>query len=130
MGILQFHDSAVLTPSSDIPQGTITCHLEHEHADRYAVLAALEVVKTYFQDLVECQQLKRCKVCGQLYFCDFQDVTRYFDHDGMRDHVLIPVENVAVADLLFAEPLSQRAALPALVLTWPPEDGNSYWVNR
>lgn len=130
MGILQFHDSAVLTPSSDIPQGTITCHLEHEHADRYAVLGALEVVKTYFQDLVECQQLKRCKVCGQLYFCDFQDVTRYFDHDGMLDHALIPVKDAAAAEVLFHQPRSQRDALKALVMVWPPETAAPSWRNR
>jgi hypothetical protein len=93
------------------------------------VLASLELLGTYFEDHSQSQKLLRCKECGQLYFCDFQDVSRYFDNHGMQDHVLIPVENTAAADILFSQPRALRAGLPALVMTWPPEDAKPYWVN-
>jgi hypothetical protein len=115
---------------NEIPQGTAPCHLEWDHDSRRQVLAALEVMHTYQNEVHESQQLMRCKSCGQLYFCDWQEVIRFFDHDGMQDYVLIPVANAAEAVALSLQSRLMRGGSPALVMVWPPEDARPYWIHR
>ena len=130
MVILQLRNGTILKATDTSVKGTPSCHQWHDlPPQRQAVLAVLENVASYLREYHEARDLLRCKQCGQLYFCEWQEEMR-FDGEDSQDFVLIPVADAAEGLALSQLSRMQRIGLPTIVMIWPPSDAKPYWVNR
>jgi hypothetical protein len=106
------------------------CHLWREPDSRKAVLGSLEHITTYAQDVHAARWLARCRTCGQLYFCDWEERVSYGGDQDQQDEVLIPVADAEEALALSQQSKPAHGNRPALVMIFPPADAKPYWVNR
>lgn len=106
------------------------CHLWTALPTGEELVNAFEHVKTFRDDYHHTRDLKKCKACGQLYFCEFYEQIDFRDGDDREYYCFIPADSFETADKLNNLSRFALASLPGIFMNFPPYDSKPYWNNK
>lgn len=98
------------------------CHLWT--ADKLSMddlLNSLEDVRTYSDESHLIRKLKKCRLCGQLYFYEFSEEVDWSEGNDPQARKWIPLENENSAEQLNAMSSDQLDQFPRIFQEWTKE---------
>ena len=76
------------------------------------------------------RELKKCKVCGQLYFAEYYEEINFSGDEDDVYYTFIPVDSVEMGDRLNDLSMLELGGFLGIFMNFPPYNSQPYWHNR
>jgi len=106
------------------------CHLWFERLTKEMLFTSFETVKSYRDNYHNTRELKKCKVCGLLYFYEFIEIVDFGDGNDNEYYSFIPVNSIEDADRLNDLSELELTSYLGIHMNFPPYNSAPFWLNR
>lgn len=106
------------------------CHLWSEQLTKEMLFTSFDSIKSYRDNYHNTRELKKCKVCGQLYFYEFIEIVDFGEGNDNEYYSFIPVNSIVDADKLDTLSELELTSYIGIHMNFPPYNSTPFWSNR
>ena len=106
------------------------CHLWTAPLTKEVLFFGFDDVKCYLNSYHNTRELKKCKVCGQLYFAEYYEEINFSGDEDDVYYTFIPVDSVEMGDRLNDLSMLELGGFLGIFMNFPPYNSQPYWHNR